>query len=66
MSLFRRNHSNNKEMIVLKTMQQRDTFIDRLEKAHVEYDVSETRDNVYSQDVTYIIRVNAEDLKKVS
>lgn len=65
MSLFRRNHSN-KEMIVLKTMQQRDTFIDRLEKAHVDYDVSESRDNVYSQDVTYIIRVNAEDLKKVS
>ncbi len=57
---------NRKETIVLKTMQQRDAFIERLEKAHVEYDVKEDKDNVYSRDKTYYILVNAADLKKVS
>ncbi len=63
MSLFRKA---GKEMIVLKTEQQRDAFIERLENAHVEYDVSEERDTIYSRDTSYIIRVRAEDLKKVS
>ena len=63
MSLFRKN---NMEMIILKTVQQRDAFIERLENAHVEYDVGEERENIYSRDTTYIIRVRAEDLKKVS
>ena len=63
MSLFRKA---GKEMIVLKTEQQRDAFIERLENAHVEYDVSEERDTIYSRDTSYIIRVRAEDLKKDS
>ena len=57
---------NKKETIVLKTMQQRDAFIERLEKAHVAYDVKEDRDSIYSQDLTFYIRVKAEDLRKVS
>ena len=61
MSLF-----NKKETIVLKSEQQKDTYIERLEKAHVEYDVFEDRDTIYSRDVSYIIRVKASDLKKVS
>ena len=46
MSLF-----NRKETIVLKSEQQKDAYIERLEKAHVEYDVFEDRDNIYSRDV---------------
>ena len=61
MSLF-----SKKETIVLKTMQQRDAFIERLEKAHVDYDIKEDRDSIYSQDLTFYIRVKAEDMKKVS
>ena len=61
MSLF-----NRKETIVLKSEQQKDAYIERLEKAHVEYDVFEDRDTIYSRDVSYIIRVKASDLKKVS
>ncbi len=63
MSLFRKN---NMEMIVLKTLQQRDAYIDRLENAHVAYEVCEEREDVYSRDTSYIIRVRSEDLKKVS
>lgn len=55
-----------KEMIILKTEQQKDAYIDRLEKAHVDYDVREEREDIYSREVTYIISVRAEDLKKVS
>lgn len=61
MSLFSR-----KETIILKTEQQKDAYIERLEKAHVDYDIHEDRETVYSRDVSYIIRVKAEDLKKVS
>ena len=61
MSLFDR-----KQKIILKTEQQKDAYIDRLEKAHIEYDIPEERDTVYSRYVSYIIRVKAADLKKVS
>lgn len=61
MSLF-----NKKETIVFKSEQQKDAYIERLEKAHAEYDVFEDRDTIYSKDVSYIIRVKVSDLKKVS
>ena len=61
MSLFSR-----KETIVLKSEQQKDAYIERLERAHVDYDVIEDRDTIYSRDMSYIIRVKASDLKKVS
>ena len=57
---------NRKATIILKSEQQKDAYIERLEKAHVDYDVFEDRDIVYSRDVSYIIRVKAADLKKVS
>lgn len=60
MSLFSR-----KATIVLKTMQQRDAFIERLEKAHVSYDVKEDKASIYSPNMTFCIRVKADDLKKV-
>lgn len=61
MKLFSR-----KETIILKTERQRDEYIDRLDKAHVDYDVSETYDDMNHRAVTYQIRVSAADLKKVS
>ncbi len=57
---------NKKETLIFKTVQQRDAYIERLDAAHVEYEVLENRDNIYSRDVDYIIRVAASDLKKVS
>ena len=59
-------NTQNTETLILKTEKQRDEYIDRLDRARVEYSVSTTRDNVFSQDISYIIRVRAEDLKKVS
>ena len=61
MSLF-----NKKETIVLKTEQQKDAYIERLDKARVTYNVSVRRDDIYSRNVFYIIELNAADLKKVS
>ena len=60
MSIF-----NRKTTIVLKSEQQRDAFIERLEKAHVEYDVNEDMDTVFSRGMTYYIRVKAADMKKI-
>lgn len=57
---------NRKETIILKTEKQRDEYIDRLDRAHiVDYDVSEAYDDLNRRNVTYFIRVNAADLKKV-
>ena len=61
MSLF-----NKKETLIFKTEKQRDAYIERLDAAHVEYEVLQNRDNIYSRDVNYILRVAASDLKKVS
>ncbi|MBR6165225.1 MAG: hypothetical protein IKQ45_04795 [Clostridia bacterium] len=61
MSLF-----NRKETLILKTGQQRDACIERLDAARVEYEVVENKENIYSRDVDHIIRVSAADLKKVS
>ena len=61
MSLF-----NKKETLIFKTEKQRDAYIDRLDAAHIEYEVLENRENIYSRDVDYIIRLAASDLRKVS
>ena len=55
-----------KETVVLKTEQQRDAFIEKLEKAHVDYDVSEDRVSVFSDKTNFYFRLKADDLKKVS
>ena len=60
MSLF-----TKKETIVLKNEQQKDAYIEKLENAHIDYDVFEDRETLYSRDVSYIIRIKAADLKKV-
>lgn len=61
MKLFTR-----KETLVFKTEQQRDAYIERLDAAHVDYDVATIGENIYSRDKEYVIRVTASDLKKVS
>jgi len=61
MSLF-----NRKETLIFKTEQQRDAYIERLDAARIEYEVLENRENIFSRDADYIIRVAASDLKKVS
>ncbi len=57
---------DRKEYIILKSEQQKDAYIERLDNAHVDYNVFEDRDVVFHRDVTYIIQVKASDLKKVS
>ena len=61
MSLFSR-----KKTIVLKSERHKDAFIERLENAHVKFNIFEDRETIYSKDVSYIIRVKVSDLKKVS
>lgn len=61
MSLF-----SKKETIVLKNEHQKDDYIEKLANADIAFDVIEERDDVYSKEVSYIIRVKASDLKKVS
>jgi len=61
MSLF-----NKKETIIMKNEKQKDAYIEKLEKAHIEFDVSEHRDAICRRDTLYFIRVKASDLKKVS
>lgn len=61
MSLF-----TKKETIIIRSEQQKDAYIEKLENAHVDYDIFEDRVSVYSDAVSYIIRVKASDLRKVS
>ena len=60
------NLFTKKETVVLKTEQQKDAFIEKLEKAHVDYDVSEDRVSVFSDKMNFYIRLKADDLKRVS
>ncbi len=60
MSLFHR-----KETLVFKTEKQRDAYIEKLDAAHIKFQVQTIGDNIYSQDVDYVIRLAASDLKKV-
>jgi hypothetical protein len=60
MTLFTR-----KEKIILNSEQQRDDLIEKLDKAHVEYDVREDKASMFGGKVAYIFRVKTADLKKV-
>ena len=54
-----------KEKIIFNSELQRDDFIEKLDKAHVDYDVREDKTSVFSEKVTYIFSIRATDLKKV-
>ena len=59
------NIFTKKEKIVLRSEQQKDDFIERLEKAHVDYDIHEDKENSFGNDIAYIVRIPAADMKKV-
>ena len=59
------NLFTKKEKIVLRSEQQKDVFIERLENAHIEYDIREDRGSVFDNHMTYIIRIPAAEMKKV-
>jgi hypothetical protein len=54
-----------KEKIILNSEQQRDDFIEKLDKAHVNYNVREDKSSMFSGTVAYIFSLKAADLKKV-
>ena len=60
MKLFRK-----KEKIILRSEQMKDEFIDKLENAHLDYNIRTDRDESFDGHPTYIIRVYATDLAKV-
>lgn len=54
-----------KEKIILNSELQKDDFIEKLDKAHVDYDVREDKASVFGGKVAYIFSIKATDLKKV-
>ncbi len=55
-----------KEKITLFSEQQKDQFIEKLDQAHVDYDIRESTKSIFSDKAQYIVSVKASDLKKVS
>ncbi|MCR5591012.1 MAG: hypothetical protein K6F73_05710 [Lachnospiraceae bacterium] len=60
MSLFEK-----KETITLFSEQQKDDYIEKLDMAHVAYDLREKKVGSFDNQITYIIKVKSADLKKV-
>ncbi len=60
MKLFRK-----KEKITFWTEEEKLAFVEKLEKAHIEYDLREDRDVVAGEHAAYVFRLYAEDLPKV-
>ncbi len=60
MSLF-----SKKEKIIVYSEAQKDDYIEKLERANVDYDIREDRSSVFIDKTTYIIRVKYGELKKV-
>ena len=52
--------------VVLRSEEQRDEYIEKLQKTHVDYRVFEGQNTVHTRDKRFIVRINSEDLKKVS
>ena len=61
MSLF-----GKKEIITLYSEQQKDEYIEKLDHAHIVYDLREKKEDSFENRITYVIRVKADDLKKVN
>jgi hypothetical protein len=49
----------------IKTQPKRDDFIEKLDKAHVDYDVREDKASVFGGKVAYVFSIKSADLKKV-
>ncbi len=56
---------SKKEKIILNSELQRDDFIEKLDKAHVDYDVREDKASLFSGKIAYIFCIKTADLKKV-
>lgn len=56
---------SKKEKIILNSELQRDDFIEKLDKAHVDYDVREDKVSVFSGKIACIFSIKTADLKKV-
>ncbi len=55
-----------KEKIILTSEEQKEEYIEKLEKAHVAYDIRRDKDTVFDNNrPVYIFRVYTDDLKKV-
>ena len=54
-----------KEKVILNSEFQRDDFIEKLDKAHVDYDVREDKASVFGGKVAYVFSIKSADLKKV-
>ena len=60
MSLF-----GKRETITLYSEQQKDEYIEKLDRAHIVYDLREKTEGSFDNRIFYVIRVKADDLKKV-
>ncbi len=60
MSLF-----SKKEKIIVYSEAQKDDYIEKLERANVDYDIREDRSSIFNDKTTYIFRVKAGEFKKV-
>ena len=59
------NVFTKKAKVVLGSEEQKDAFIEKLEMAHIEYEIREDMDLVFNDHMTYIVRFPAADMKKV-
>ncbi len=60
MKLFSR-----KKTIILRSEQQKEEFIEKLENAHAKYELKPDRDSVYNNHPSYIVSISASELAKV-
>lgn len=54
-----------KENIVLRSEEERDNLVEKLENLHIKYAVRKDSDGVSGSHITYIIRLRSEDMQKV-
>lgn len=56
---------SKKETIILRSEQQKEEFIEKLEGANIDYDIREDKDSASTGHITYIVRIDAADMKKI-
>jgi hypothetical protein len=60
MSLF-----GKKEKVILRSEEQKDAFIEKLDSANIKYDIREDKENSTPGHIAYMVRVDAKDMQKV-
>lgn len=56
---------SKKEKIIVRSEQQKEDLIAKLESAHIDYDIREDKDSFSNGHSTYIVRINAADMSKI-